>query len=488
MNITNNQIKIGAILSYITMAISIVIGVFTTPLIINALGSSEYGVYVLFGSLIATLTLFDLGLNNTIVRYISRYQADKQITKQKYFLTHITLVYILISLLVLGIGFYLYLNLGELFSSLTSNELIIAEKIFVILVVSLAISLPGGMYTAIANAYERFVFVRSINLVKLLIRTIFLLLILKFDASAYLIVLMDLFLTILTIFIMFGYCYRRLKVRFIWCVISPKLLREIFGYSGWIFLLAIYQQIQWESGKLILGNTSGTHSVTVYALGVMLALYYSGLATTILGMYLPKANQIASQEGSKNLSMDVGKQISDYIFTILLPVIIAFYFFGEEFINLWLGPEFENVYFITIVIMVLYLPALMQGFMSSVLEANKKVAIKSIILISSAIFGMILSYYFSFQHGEYGILLGLSIGSVISQALLNLYYIKLGYAAYRFYQLTRKQLLLIFALFLTSSILYNCIGEGTWILFLIKSGVYAIFILLVIPKYFLAKK
>ena len=244
MNITNNQIKIGAILSYITMAISIVIGVFTTPLIINALGSSEYGVYVLFGSLIATLTLFDLGLNNTIVRYISRYQADKQITKQKYFLTHITLVYILISLLVLGIGFYLYLNLGELFSSLTSNELIIAEKIFVILVVSLAISLPGGMYTAIANAYERFVFVRSINLVKLLIRTIFLLLILKFDASAYLIVLMDLFLTILTIFIMFGYCYRRLKVRFIWCVISPKLLREIFGYSGWIFLLAIYQQIQ----------------------------------------------------------------------------------------------------------------------------------------------------------------------------------------------------------------------------------------------------
>ena len=219
----------------------------------------------------------------------------------------------------------------------------------------------------------------------------------------------------------------------------------------------------------------------------MLALYYSGLATTILGMYLPKANQIASQEGSKNLSMDVGKQISDYIFTILLPVIIAFYFFGEEFINLWLGPEFENVYFITIVIMVLYLPALMQGFMSSVLEANKKVAIKSIILISSAIFGMILSYYFSFQHGEYGILLGLSIGWVISQTLLNLYYIKLGYAAYRFYQLTRKQLLLIFALFLTSSILYNCIGEGTWILFLIKSGVYAIFILLVIPKYFLAK-
>ena len=40
-----NQLKAGAILSYIQMGLNVIIGIIYTPIMIRLLGQSEYGVY-----------------------------------------------------------------------------------------------------------------------------------------------------------------------------------------------------------------------------------------------------------------------------------------------------------------------------------------------------------------------------------------------------------------------------------------------------------
>ena len=70
-----NQIRAGAILSYLSMGLGIVISLVYTPVMVDCLGSSEYAVYNLVLPIISYLSLMSLGLGSAYVRYYSRYKV-----------------------------------------------------------------------------------------------------------------------------------------------------------------------------------------------------------------------------------------------------------------------------------------------------------------------------------------------------------------------------------------------------------------------------
>ena len=72
-----NQIRIGAILSYISILLTFAVGLIYTPLLIRGLGQSDYGLYSLILAVSSYLSLLDLGVGNAIVRYIARSRAIK---------------------------------------------------------------------------------------------------------------------------------------------------------------------------------------------------------------------------------------------------------------------------------------------------------------------------------------------------------------------------------------------------------------------------
>ena len=106
-----SQIKKGAVLSYVSILLTNVVGLFVTPFIVRSLGESEYGLYALIGSLIAYLTVMDLGLNNTIVRFVSKYRATNDKEGEELFLGSVMKVYFLISAIVFVIGIFLFLSI-----------------------------------------------------------------------------------------------------------------------------------------------------------------------------------------------------------------------------------------------------------------------------------------------------------------------------------------------------------------------------------------
>lgn len=65
-----NQLKAGAIISYLQMAIQILIGLVYTPVMIRLLGQSEYGLYNTVASTISMLSVLRLGFNNSYIRIL----------------------------------------------------------------------------------------------------------------------------------------------------------------------------------------------------------------------------------------------------------------------------------------------------------------------------------------------------------------------------------------------------------------------------------
>lgn len=100
-----NQIKAGAMLSYVSMGLSTIISLVYTPIMLQRLGESEFGVYQAVLPIISYLNLLSFGLGSAYVRYYSRFRAagDKKgcAKLNGMFLT----TYLFLGALVLVIGF-----------------------------------------------------------------------------------------------------------------------------------------------------------------------------------------------------------------------------------------------------------------------------------------------------------------------------------------------------------------------------------------------
>ena len=94
-----NQIKVGAILNYVIIALNTIVGLAYTPYMLRCLGQSEYGLYSLVASIIAYLTLLDMGLGNAIVRYTAKYRSQGRESEQWKMFGMFIVVYSIIGLI-----------------------------------------------------------------------------------------------------------------------------------------------------------------------------------------------------------------------------------------------------------------------------------------------------------------------------------------------------------------------------------------------------
>ena len=100
-----NQIRAGAALSYVSMALSTIISLVYTPIMLDRLGDSEFGVYQAVLPIISYLNLLSFGLGSAYVRYYSRFRAagDKKGCAKLNGMFLIT--YLVLGAAVLAIGF-----------------------------------------------------------------------------------------------------------------------------------------------------------------------------------------------------------------------------------------------------------------------------------------------------------------------------------------------------------------------------------------------
>ena len=99
-----NQIKAGALLSYVSMGLSTLISLVYTPIMIQRLGDSEFGVYQAVLPIISYLNLLSFGLGSAYVRYYSRYKTAKDKRGMAMLNGMFLTTYLVLGALVLAIG------------------------------------------------------------------------------------------------------------------------------------------------------------------------------------------------------------------------------------------------------------------------------------------------------------------------------------------------------------------------------------------------
>lgn len=481
-----SQLKKGAILSYVTIFLTNIIGLVLTPFIIKSLGDAEYGLYMLIGAFVGYISVMDLGLNNTIVRFVAKYRAEQDKEGEENFLGTTMLIYTAISIVVVLIGLVLYFNLETIFAnSLTIAEMDKAKVMTAILIFNIAITLPGGAFTAICSGYEHFVYPRMVNILRYVVRSALVVALLLYGGDAIGLVLLDTAMNILVIMVNGYYVFKKLKVSFKLHRFEKRLIKDIFSYSLWIFIMALVYELQWRGGQVLVGIKIDTVSVAVYAVGVLLGTYYGAFASAINGVFLPRAMQLVVKKSSGKELTDMMIKIGRITFLVLLMVLGGFILFGKEFINLWVGNTFKDSWLIALLIMIASTNILVQSFADSLLRAKNLFKFKGLLYIFLIILGTIIGYFLIDIMGSIGMIWGICSSWFLSQMIMNIYFSKrLELQIGRFYKELVIKIIVVFSITLIIGYFIDKLFiDQNWINLLIKSSFYLTIYL--IAMYFL---
>lgn len=421
-----NQLKAGAILNYIAIILNMVIGLLYTPYMLQQLGQSEYGLFSLASSIVTYLTILDLGFGNAIIRYTAKLKTEQKDDELKYMYGMFLILYSCIGLIAILIGVYLVQNVESLFSTnMTSIEISRTKIMLYLMTFNLAITFPMSIWGSIMIAHEKFIFLKTINIIRNILNPLVIVILLSLGYKAVAMVVATTIFNIIVLVANFLYCKFKLHIRIKYGKFNPYFLKEVSIYSFWIFLQIIMDKIYWSSGQFIIGIYRGAAAIAIFAIAMQLQNMYMLFSTAISGVLLPKVTALITKKDNPEEVSNLFIRIGRIQYILIAYILTAFIIFGYSFIRLWAGELYTSSYYLALLVMVPFTIDLIQNIGITILQARNQLKERSFIGVISAVFTLIIAFPSTKYYGELGCSLAIMAGLLIGQGLImNIYYYK----------------------------------------------------------------
>ena len=421
-----NQLRTGAALNYVVIILNMLVGLLYTPYMLRMMGQSEYGLYSLVASVISYLTVLDLGLGNAIIRYTAKFRAEGKTTEQYEMFGMFLVLYIIIGVVAFVAGLGLYFNIDTLFSAtMTIEELDKARVMMLFLIFNLAVTFPMSIFGSIITAYERFVFPKVVNIIRVILNTVIMICLLEMGYKAVAMVILQTVFNLLTLVINFFYCKYKLQIKIYFRNFQWGFLKEVAVYSFWIFLNVIMDRIYWSTGQFVLGAFVGTVAVAVFAVAIQLEHIYMQFSTAIASVFLPKVTGMVARDDNRKEISNLFIRTGRIQYIVIALILTGFIVFGRDFINLWAGAEYESAYLITLLFFFSLSIPMIQNLGITILQARNQMKFRSLLYIGIAIISLLFQILLAKQYGGLGCSISISGALLLGQGLImNIYYHK----------------------------------------------------------------
>lgn len=426
-----NQLKIGSLLSYAQMLVSILIGLVYTPVMIRLLGQSEYGLYNTVASTISMLSILSLGFNSSYIRFYSLYKKKGDETNIHRLNGLFMLIFVVIGLVALGCGLFLSENLQLVFQDgLTEAEYATARILMILLSINLGLSFPMSVFTSIISAHERYVVLKLLAMLKTVAGPLVTLPLLLAGYGSVALVSITLGISLITDLIYFFYVKKALHCRFEFRNFEKGLFGQLLGFTTFIALNMIVDQINTNIPKFLLGRYQGTTGVAVYSVGYALYQYYMMFSSSISGVFAPRVHRLVNAyadqpEQQRTVLTELFTKVGRIQYAILALIASGLVFFGRPFIAFWAGQGYADAYYVALLLILPSTIALMQNIGIEIQRAQNNHRFRSIVYIFMALLNLGCSIILCQIYGTVGAALGTAFSLLVANGLImNIYYHK----------------------------------------------------------------
>ena len=418
--------KAGVLLSYLNMILGTVVPIFYTPIMLDLLGTSEYGLYSLSQSVTSYLSLLNLGLGTAIGRYLSKYRLEGDLDATRRLLGLFITLYSCASVLVCVIGAGMTLFADNFFAQgLAQSEIARLRVLVLIMTLSVATALPISTFASVITAYERFVFSRLIAILGTILTPLINLVLLYLGRGSVGMAVFGLVFQLGTGFVYALYCAKRLKITPSFRRMPFDLLKELAGFCAFVVLGTLVDMLYWSTDKVLVGAVLGSVAVAVYNIGGVFTSILQNMAHAVSDVFIPRVMMMASEKKQQSM-----KEISSLMirvgrlqFYIVSFVLSGYIVFGQRFIKLWAGADYGEAYYVALLTMLPLVVPLIQSVAFSTIMAQNKHRFRSIVYAIIAVVNVITTYLVLPYYGIIGAAACTAIAFVLGNGIImNIYY------------------------------------------------------------------
>jgi O-antigen/teichoic acid export membrane protein len=394
------------------------VGFFLSPFIVHRLGNVAFGVWVLAISVVAYLGLLDLGMQSSVLRFVSKGHTQNDHQSASEAISAALWVRVQISALIL----LLSAGLAAVFPLIFKVPPVLASdaRIAILLIgVKMAISMSIGVVGGVLSALNRYDLQNYASLTQTAVRVAGVVAVLRSGHGIVAIAVCELIAALIgngILVWMARRIYPELRVQ----LSKPKseTLKRIWTYSSYAFLTTIAVQLVYQTDNLVVGAFVSASAVTYYAIANSLCSYASQMVGAMGSTFVPAASTYEASGDTDRLLM-LYKNGTRATLAISLPILISLIVRGRSFIGLWMGPQYSQRSGTVLMILgTALLFAFANRAAQSIAFGIEKHKTGAIWAIGEGIANLTLSIILVRRYGIYGVAIGTMIPSLIVQLAL----------------------------------------------------------------------
>ena len=345
-SINNRRIAKNTSYLYLRMALIVFIGLYTSRVVLQVLGASDYGLYNVTSGILAMFMSVKGAMLVGTQRYLNYAMGEGDIAKLKDVFSISLGLHIVLSLVVLFIGetiglwfVYNYLNIPD-------GRFNAAMWVYQLALVGFIINLLQLPFQACIVAHEKMSIYAYVSIYQVFLNLLIIYLVKYIDFDKLILYAILVFLLHASVILIYNWYCRKLYEECSWeIVINKKLGIEIASFSGWNLLGGSMSPITNQGINIFINIFCGTIVNAARGLSVSVSSYMVSFVTNFQMAANPQIIKLyAEKQFEKLYSLIINSaRISAYLYLIIA---IPFFIEVNFVLQLWLGdyPPYTDVF------------------------------------------------------------------------------------------------------------------------------------------------
>lgn len=413
-----NQIRAGAIVSYITIFFNILSGFIYTPWLIDQLGQSDYALYTLVTS-VMTYFVLDFGMGAAITRFVTKYRATGEKNKIYQLLGVTTKLYLLLDAIVLIALVVVYPLLDNIYVNLTAVELERLRVIYIIAGTMSVLSFPFLPLNGIFTAYEKLYAQKLFDLAAKVCTVASVVVALCLGKGLYAVILFNAIITFLMHILKFAYITKSEHLRIHIKHRDKSLLKNIFGFSFWVMLSSIADRFFFTFIPSLLSIVSNSVQVAVFGVALSVENYTCLFASTFSNLFLPRVTKMVVNKENPEVITDLMIKVGRIQLIVVSAIVTLMVSMGQEFIHCWVGDDYRQSYIVLVLILIPTLISFTQTIAGEMIYATNNVKYRTLVYVLGSIVSTIITLLLGNILGAIGAAIGIFVALVLSRVIVS---------------------------------------------------------------------
>lgn len=417
------------LISFLIKGVSIVIGFIFVPLLINYLGTAEYGIWITLSSVIAWIGYFDIGLGNGLRNRFAESLARNE--------THMAKIYVSTTYaglaLIFGLFFVIFMNVSPFVNWAkafnTPGGMLHEMKILIELTVGffllrfilklVSVIIVADQRPAISNTFEPLANVLSL---------IGVLLLMKYSHPSLInlgIVLGLSPVIVLTVVSIYFYNNDYKQYRPSFKHINFAYFKDLAGLGFQFFIIQITIVVILSANNIIIAQIAGPHEVTSYNV----AYRYFGIITMGFAII---SNTYWSAYTEAYIKDDIAwiKKITSSLIRLwigIIALVIGMVLISDDFYRIWVGEKVKVPFLLSLFSAFFVIISVWVSIFTYFINGTGKIRVQLITTVGAAIISIPLALYLArgLHLGPAGVILGSCIAYLPVAVLSPIQYYKI---------------------------------------------------------------